>query len=60
MGRREISYSFLLLVEIAGYFTPEFVINVYETEDRKANVVQHHLKQYPAHVSLLDEFFMQI
>jgi hypothetical protein len=33
MGRREIFHTFLPFVEIAGYFTPEFVINVYETED---------------------------
>jgi hypothetical protein len=34
MGRREIFLTFLLLVEIEGHFTNEFVTYVYETEDR--------------------------
>jgi hypothetical protein len=34
MGRKEIFYTFSLLVEIAGHFTHEFVSYVYETEDR--------------------------
>jgi hypothetical protein len=33
MGRREIFLTFLLLVEIEGHFTNEFVTYVYETED---------------------------
>jgi hypothetical protein len=32
MGRREIFHTFLLLVEIVGHFTHEFVSYVYETE----------------------------
>jgi hypothetical protein len=34
MGRREIFSTFLLLVEMEGPFTNEFVSYVYETEDR--------------------------
>jgi hypothetical protein len=33
MGRREIFHTFLLLVEIVGHFTHEFVSYFYETED---------------------------
>jgi hypothetical protein len=33
MGRREIFLTFLLLVEIEGHFTNEFVSYVYETEN---------------------------
>jgi hypothetical protein len=33
MGRREIFNTFLLLVEIEGHLTHEFVTYIYETQD---------------------------
>jgi hypothetical protein len=35
MGRGDIFYAFLLLVEIEGHLTHEFVTCVYETQDRE-------------------------
>jgi hypothetical protein len=39
IGRREILLTFLLLVEIDGHFTNEFVSYVYETEDWRVLVI---------------------
>jgi hypothetical protein len=39
MGRREILHTVSLLARIEGHFTHEFLIYVYETQDRSKSAI---------------------